>query len=1430
MYYPRFTKVIINHFMSKDQSIPRRNKVDWYMAKDDPILTTMRFIPKHKTVQKYGAILPDTLTNQAMKESDAYKTYYDLATGKVIPKPKYVRRSTREKTEQAPKASPGKRLKATAKVATSGKKKLPAQGLETLSEIALSEAKQMKVVTKRSKTDYHVSHASGSGANEGTGVTPRVPDVPTYGSEDEQISWKSSDKDDDDEVSISKDDDDNTDDEDDDDSEQSKSDNDGDDFVHPKFSTHDEEDKEEKSSDLRVHTPSHFESTDDELMLLVYKLLLLVLKVNAASRKVTTAQRLRLLKEFLLKAQRRLELKARSTLLMGILNEHKLKFNSIKDAKSLLQAVEKRFGGNAATKKTQRNLLKQLYEIFTASSSEVLDQTFDRLQKLMSQLEIHGESILQEYVNQKFLRKEMDLRWQMAMLKMTARRFLKNTRRKFSVNGTETIGFDKETTRRVVPVETSTTNAMVSCYGSGYDWSDQAEEGPTNFALMAYSSTSSNSEVSTDSNCSSSCLENVKILKEQNEQLLKDLRTSKLNAIAYKTVAITELRRKLELAQKQKDEIKLTVENFENSSKRNFMPLKLDLSFSDLEEFVNEPIVSVPIVKKPVVETTEAKASADNPKVVRKNIGPLLIEDWISNSEDEAKSKPKIEKKTHDLEEEGVIDSGCSRHMTGNMSYLTHFKEINEGYVAFGGNPKGGKITSKGTIKTGNLDFENVYFVRELKFNLFSVSQMCDKKNSVLFNDTECIVLSPNFKLTDESHVLLKVPRKNNMYSVDLKNIVPKGGLTCLFAKATSDESKLWHRRLGHINFKTMNKLVKGNLVRGLPSKLFENNQTCVACQKGKQHRASCKSKIVSSISQPLHMLHMDLFGPTFVKSLMKKMYFLVVTDDYSRFSWVFFLATKDETSGILKSFITRVENLIDQKVKVIRCDNGTEFKNKEMNQFCKRKGFMRPFGCPVTILNTIDHLGKFDGKVDEGFFVGYLINRSRPNWLYDIDALTKLMNYKPVVVENQSNGNACTKACDDAGDDEKKKDANVNSTNIVYTVSSPVSTVGSSFINADGSTFVNVADLPDDLNMPPLEDIVYSDDVEDVGAEADMNNLDAFIPVSPIPTTRVHKDHPIEQIIRDLNSAPQTRRMTKNLKEHCLFSSVQQRTNHKDFQNCLFACFLSQVEPKKETQAMQDPSWIEAMQDELLQFKLQKMDVKRFEDPDFPDRVYKVEKALYGLHQAPRAWYETFATYLLDNGFQRGKIDKTLFIKRDKGDILLVQLYVDDIIFGSTKKSLCTEFEKMMHKKFQMSSMDKYVTDILKKFSFTNVRIASTRMETHKPLLKDENGKDIDEHMYRSIIGSLMYLTSSRPDIIFAVYTCARYQVNPKVSHLYVVKRIFRYLKGQPKLGLWYPKDSSFDLVAYTNSDYARASLDRKSTTGGCQFLRCRLMSWQCK
>ncbi|GKA36792.1 retrovirus-related pol polyprotein from transposon TNT 1-94 [Tanacetum coccineum] len=217
---------------------------------------------------------------------------------------------------------------------------------------------------------------------------------------------------------------------------------------------------------------------------------------------------------------------------------------------------------------------------------------------------------------------------------------------------------------------------------------------------------------------------------------------------------------------------------------------------------------------------------------------------------------------------------------------------------------KGGRISGKGTIKTSCLDFEKVSYVEELKFNLLSVSQICDKKHNVLFTDKECLILSPKFKFVDEDLVILRAPRKNDVYSLDLKNIIPSGGITCLVAKATEDEAVLWHRRLGHVNFKNINKLVKGNLVRGLPSKTFKLDHSCLACRKGKQHRASCKKIEERTVREPLELLHMDLFGPVSVESINKKKYCLVVTDDCSKFSWVFFLAYKDETYDMLHDLI----------------------------------------------------------------------------------------------------------------------------------------------------------------------------------------------------------------------------------------------------------------------------------------------------------------------------------------------------------------------------------------------------------------------------------------------------------------------------------------------------------------------------------------------
>ncbi|GJS07834.1 putative ribonuclease H-like domain-containing protein [Tanacetum coccineum] len=321
-------------------------------------------------------------------------------------------------------------------------------------------------------------------------------------------------------------------------------------------------------------------------------------------------------------------------------------------------------------------------------------------------------------------------------------------------------------------------------------------------------------------------------------------------------------------------------------------------------------------------------------------------------------------------------------------------------------------------------------------------------------------------------------------------------------------------------------------------------------------------------------------------------------------------------------------------------------------------------------------------------------------------------------------------------------------------------------------------------------------------------------------------------------DSSIQTRGMKRSTSEQRFLSAVYEEKTHEDLHTCLFACFLSQEETKMVTKALSDPSWMDVKSTFLygtIKEEVYVCQPSGFKDHDYPNKVYKVVKALYGLHQAPRAWYESLANYLLGNGFQRGKIDRTLYIKKQKGDILLVQIYVDDIIFGFTNKELCTGFKKLMKDKFQMSfireltfflglqvqqredgifiSQDKYVAEILRKFNYTNVKSASTLVDLEKPLVKDGDADDVDVHLYRSMIGSLMYLTTSRPDIMFAVCACARFQVTPNTLQLLAVKRIFRYLKGKPTLGLLYSKDSPFELVTYTDSDYARATQDRKST-----------------
>ncbi|GJT13250.1 putative ribonuclease H-like domain-containing protein [Tanacetum coccineum] len=463
---------------------------------------------------------------------------------------------------------------------------------------------------------------------------------------------------------------------------------------------------------------------------------------------------------------------------------------------------------------------------------------------------------------------------------------------------------------------------------------------------------------------------------------------------------------------------------------------------------------------------------------------------------------------------------------------------------------------------------------------------------------------------------------------------------------------------------------------------------------------------------------------------------------------------------------------------------------------------------------------------------------------------------------------------------------AKASSTNIVNTASTPVSTASP----YGGLSFTDLTNTDqDDSEIPALEEIynnptdgIFTNaSYDDEGAVADFTNLETIVNVSPIPTSRINSIHPSTLILGDPKSAVQTRsKVTKSSGAHAFVDAMQEellqfkiqkvwilvdlpygkkaiRTkwvyrNKKDERGVVVrnkARLVAQGHRQEEgidyDEVFAPVARIEAIIIFLsfasyMGFIVYQMDVKSaflygkineevyvsqppgFIDPKYPKKVYKVVKALYGLHQAPRAWYATLSTFLLKNGYRRGTIDKTLFIKKDKNDIMLMSS------IGELTFFLGLQVKQKEDGIF--ISQDKYVAEILKKFDFASVKTASTPIETQKPLVKDEEASDVDVHLYRSMIGSLMYLTASRPDIMFAVCACSRFQVTPKTSHLNAVKRIFRYLKGKPKLGLWYPRVSTFDLEAYSDNDYAGANLDRKSTTGGCQFLGRRLISWQCK
>nr|GEW64969.1 hypothetical protein [Tanacetum cinerariifolium] len=894
------------------------------------------------------------------------------------------------------------------------------------------------------------------------------------------------------------------------------------------------------------------------------------------------------------------------------------------------------------------------------------DQIHDRLQKLVIQLQIHGVSLSQEDVNLEFLRS----------LPSECKTHTHICRNKADL---------KE-------------HSLDDLFNRCYDWSYQEEEEPANFALMAITSSSSSSDnknwVSDSEDESETNDPQIVPSFVQSSEQVTSPRTSVQPAEApILDATLKPLSPKSNRRGKRKNR------------KTCFVCRSVNHLIKDCDYHTKKKAQPTPRNYVHMVHTRSKLVSVTAVRPVSDALPKIMV------------TRPRH---AHSIDTE--FKSPIRQHITHRKSPKTSSLplRVTAAQVPVGTCP------IYLTLKSSMVDMLPLEVIPRVV--RFLVKERL-RQNSVLSTDTECLVLSPDFKLPDESQVWLRVPRENNR--------TPQ--------------------------------------------------QNCITKRKNMTLIEAARTMLVDSL----------LPIPFWAEAVNTACY-------------------------------------VQNRVLVTKPHNKTP--NELLHGRTPSIGFMRPFGCLVTILNTLDPLGKFEGKVDEGFLVEYSFNsKAFKNKEGDAAFDGKEHDVDTKKPESAINVSPSSSAQSGKQDDKTKKkakgkshvesftrnrdlslefeDHSDNSSNDVNAAGSIIPTVGKNSSNSTNpfsaagpsnitaspthgkSSFKDASQLPDNLDM--LEDITYFDD-ENVGAKTDFNNLETYITVSPIPTTRIHKDHPVSQIIGDLSSNTQTRK-----------------------------------EPKRVHQALKDPSWVEAMQEELLQFKMQKVWIlidlpngKRvigtkwvyrnkndergivvrnnarlviqghtqeegidyeevfapvarieairlflayasfmgfmvyqmdeevyvcqpqlFEDPDHPDKVYKVVKALYGLHQAPKAWYETLANYLLENGFHRGKIDQTLFIKKKKGDTLLVQIYVDDIIFGATNKDLCKSFEKLMKDKFQMSLMGE-LTFFL-----------GLHVKRKKDVIFISQDKYVVEILRKSMLGSLMYLTSSRPDIMFATNDVTRLQ-----------------------------------------------------------------------
>nr|GEY92366.1 putative ribonuclease H-like domain-containing protein [Tanacetum cinerariifolium] len=904
------------------------------------------------------------------------------------------------------------------------------------------------------------------------------------------------------------------------------------------------------------------------------------------------------------------------------------------------------------------------------------------------------------------------------------------------------------------------------------------------------------------------------------------------------------------------------------------------------------------------------------------------------------------------------LDSGCSKHMTGDRSRLLNFVKKFIRTVRFG-NDHFGAIMGYRDYVFGESIISRIYYVEGLSHNLFSVGQFCDFDLEVAFRKHSCYVRD-----TDGVD-LIKGSRGSNLYTILAEDMM-KSSPICLLSKASKNKSWLWHRRLNHLNFGTINDLARKDLVQGLPRLKFEKDHLCSACQLGKSKKHTHKPKAKKTNLEVLNTLHMNLCGPMRVQIINGKKYILVTMDDYSWFTWVKFLRSKDETPDVVIKFITQIQVGLNKTVRYIRTDNGIEFVNHTMNEYYERISifhqktvprtpqqngvverrnrtlveaartmlifskalmflwaevvattcytqnrslihtrhhktpyelvhnkkpnltFFKVFGALCYPTNDNEDLGKLQPTADTGIFVGY--DPSRKGYrIYDkrtrpimetihvqFDELTEPM--APVHLSTGPAPHFLTPGQISLGLVPNRVPAtpyappNNKELEILFQpmfdeyleppwaerLGSPAQAVQAPVTS---SGVVAEPHFMEDHNVAPVDNNPFvnffaPEPHSEASSSGDISSTESpYVSQSLHHLNKWSNDHPLDNVIGNPSRPVSTRKQLATDALWCLYSSV-----------------LSKIEPKNFKSVIIEDCWFQAMQDEIYEFdRLQvwelvpqpdcvmiialkwiynvkldeygdvlknkarlvakgyrqeeridfeesfapvarieairifianavsrnmtvyQMDVKTaflngelkeeiyvsqpegFVDPDQPTHVYRLKKAPYGLKQAHRAWYDTLSRFLLDNNFSKGAVDPILFTRKTGKHILLVQIYVDDIIFSSTDPKDYDMFSNEMSLKFQMSMMGQ--------MSFSlglQVSQIDTPMVDQLKLDEDLSGIPVDQTRFRSMVDSLMYLTTTRPDLVFN--------------------------------GLWYPKDTAMALTAYADADHAGCQDTRRS------------------